>query len=101
MTRRTFLACVLLAPLVMAGCDESPERKAERRAFSACYGAVSRQAKYPSAADFGYYEVGTYRGGHRVVGRVELLNAFGAMIPHRYVCVYRGGRAEVVALRPG
>ncbi len=101
MTRRTFLACVLLAQLVVSGCDESPERKAERRAFSACYGAVSRQAKYPSAADFGYYEVERRGNSYRVVGRVELMNAFGAMIPHRYVCVYKGGRAEVVAVRPG
>ncbi len=101
MTRRTFLACVLLASLVVAGCDESPERKAERSAFSACYGAVSRQAKYPSAADFGYYEVERRGNSYRVVGRVELMNAFGAMIPHRYVCVYKGGRAEVIALRPG
>ena len=36
----------------------------------------------------------------RVVGRVDLLNALGAMIAHRYVCDYKGGRAEVLSIRP-
>lgn len=100
-TRRTFLACALLALLVAGGCEESPERKAEKKAFSACFYAVRSQAKYPSAADFGYYEVERRGTGYRVAGRVKLLNAFGAMIPHRYVCDYKGRRAEVVAVRPG
>ena len=85
----------------VGGCEESPERKAENKAFKACYHAVRSQAKYPSAADFSYYEVERYRTGYRVVGRVELLNAFGAMIPHRYVCEYKGGRVDVVVVVPG
>ena len=100
-TRRTFLACAVLVPLAAGGCEESPERKAEKKALSACFRAVRSQAKYPSAADVGYHTVERYGSGYRVVGRVDLLNAFGAMIPHRYVCDYEGGRAEVVAVRPG
>ncbi len=95
--RRVIAVLTLLAAAILGACERSEEYKA----FSACFRAVSAQAKYPSAADFGYYEVERYGSGYRVVGRVELLNAFGAMIPHRYVCRYRDGRAEVVAVRPG
>ncbi len=39
-TRRTFLACAVLVPLVAGGCEENPERRAEMKAFRACYDAV-------------------------------------------------------------
>ena len=100
-TRRTFLACAVLVPLVAGGCEENPERRAEMKAFRACYDAVWSQAQYPTEADFGSYKVERRGTGYRFVGRAELMNAFGAMIPHRYVCDYKGGRAEVVAVRPG
>lgn len=100
-TRRMLLAWTLATTLVAGGCEEDPEREAEREAVTACFRAVSTEAKFPSAADFGYYEVTKSGVGYRVVGRVELLNAFGAMIPHRYACRYKGRRAEVLVLRPG
>ncbi len=88
---------VVLAAAILGACERSEEYKA----FSACFRAVSAQAKYPSAADFGYYEVERYGTGYRVVGRVELLNAFGAMIPHKYVCKHKDGRALLLSLGPG
>ncbi len=104
-TRRTFLACAVLAPLVAGGCEESPvkkaARKAEKKAFKACFVAVWSQVQDPSEADFGSYKVEKRGTGYRFFGRVKLMNVFGAMIPHRYVCDYKGGRAEVVAVRPG
>ncbi len=60
--------------------------------------------KYQSEADFpwsmGRATTAT-GGGYLVVGDVKLMNTFGAMIPHKFVCKHKGGRAEVVAVRPG
>ena len=100
-TRRTFVACALVALLVAGGCEENPERKAERKAYKACFVAMWSQVQYPSEADFGSYKVERRGTGYRFVGRVELLNVFGAMLPHRYVCDYKDGRAEVLSIRPG
>ena len=107
---RAIVTSAVIAAFMLIGCGESEtdaekaRRKAEDNALLDCREAVRSAAKFPSEADFPW-NLGRLTpadgGGYLVVGDVKLLNAFGAMIPHRYVCDYKGGRAEVVAVRPG
>ena len=39
--------------------------------------------------------------GYRVTGRVKLMTGLGTELPHKYVCSFRWGSAEVTALIPG
>ncbi len=39
--------------------------------------------------------------GYLVVGDVKLMNTFGAMIPHKFVCKHKDGRALLLSLGPG
>ena len=101
-TARTSLATwACLATLLVAGCEKSAEEKAKDEAVIACWKAVSREARYPSEADFGSYQVDRIGGGYRVTGRVKLMIGLGTKLPHRYVCSFRWGSAEVTALIPG
>ena len=109
---RAIVTSAVIAAFMLTGCGESEtdaeraerlRRKAEDNALLDCREAVRSAAKFPSEADFPW-NLGRLTpadgGGYLVVGDVKLMNAFGAMIPHRYVCDYKGGRAEVVAVRP-
>ncbi len=101
-TTRTSLATwACLAALLVAGCEKSAEQKAKDEAVIACWKVVSREARYPSEADFGFYQVDRIGGGYRVTGRVKLMTGLGTKLPHRYVCSFRWGSAEVTALIPG
>ncbi len=85
----------------MAGCEKSAEEKVKDRAVIECWKAVSQEARYPSEADFGFYQVEARGGGYRVIGRVKLVTGLGTKLPHRYVCTYKWDLAKVLALVPG
>ncbi len=107
---RAMVASAVVAALLLIGCGESEtdaekaRRKAEDNARLGCRAAVRSAARFPSEADFPW-DLGSIipatGGGHLVAGDVKLMNTFGAMIPHRFVCRYRDGRAEVLSIRPG
>ncbi len=69
-----------------------------------CREAVRSAARFPSEAGFPW-SLGSITpatgGGYLVAGDVKLMNTLGAMIPHKFVCRYRDGRAEVLAVRQG
>ncbi len=95
------MAWACLAALQVAGCEKSAEEKAKDKAVIECWKAVSQESRYPSEADFGFYQVEAQGGGYRVIGRVKLMTGLGTKLPHRYVCSFRWGSAEVTALIPG
>ena len=99
--RTSIATWVCLMALLVAGCEKSAEEKAKDEAVIACWKAVSVQSRYPSEADFGFYQVDRIGGGYRVTGRVKLMTGLGTTLPHRYVCSFRWGSAEVTALIPG
>lgn len=77
----------------------------EDQAEMACMNAVEAQVDYPSKAEFDYERM--WAGGNSAVsgmivfGVVDLMNIFGAMIPHRYACaVDVRNRAIVMILEP-
>ncbi len=101
-TARTSIArWTCLAALLVAGCEKSAEEKAKDKAVIECWKAVSREARYPSEADFGFYQVEAQGGGYRVIGRVKLMTGLGTKLPHKYVCTYQRGAATVYILAPG
>ena len=100
-TRTSIVTWACLMALLLAACEKSAEEKAKDEAVIACWRAVSQEARYPSEADFGFYQVARIGGGYRVTGRVKLMTGLGTKLPHRYVCSFRWGSAEVTALIPG
>lgn len=74
-----------------------------------CRDAVRGQTKYPSKADFdpglaSAATVGRLRSDQSVIGvrgQVELMNGFGAMIPHRYGCDVKDGAVIRIVVEPG
>lgn len=56
-------------------------------AVTACQNIVIREARFPTKVDFDRTVAGSYVDG-AVAGRVELMNGFGNMIPHKYVCTF-------------
>ena len=101
-TARTSIATwACLAALLVAGCEKSAEEKAKDKAVIECWKAVSQEARYPSEADFGFYQVEAQGGGYRVIGRVKLMTGLGTKLPHKYVCTYQRGSATVYMLAPG
>ena len=101
-TARTSIATwACLMTLLVAGCEKSAEEKAKDEAVIECWKVVSREARYPSEADFGFYQVDRIGGGYRVTGRVKLMTGLGTTLPHRYVCTFQWGLAKVTALVPG
>ena len=101
-TARTSIATwVCLMALLLVACEKSAEEKAKDEAVIECWKVVSREARYPSEADFGFYQVDRIGGGYRVTGRVKLMTGLGTELPHKYVCSFRWGSAEVTALIPG
>ncbi len=101
-TARTSIArWACLAALLVAGCEKSAEEKAKDKAVIECWKAVSQEARYPSEADFGFYQVDAQGGGYRVIGQVKLMTGLGTKLPHKYVCTYQRGSATVYMLAPG
>ena len=82
MTRITTIALALLL-------FWSPDTRADTRseASDVCMRTVRKSAQYPSKAEFYPPEfVRTEEQGWSVIGRVDFMNGFGAMIPHWFVC---------------
>jgi hypothetical protein len=79
------------------------------KAQLACEKAVSSNSKFPTKAIFdpGWLnipETGRIKGDPSTIairGRVELMNSFGAMIPHRYACDVKDGRVIAISVEPG
>ena len=107
---RAILATAMIVAITLVGCGDSEtaaekaRREAEDAAWYYCRKAVRSASKFPSESDFPW---GSGRvtqatgGGYLVAGDVKLMNAFGAMITHRYVCRYKDGRALLLSLGPG
>ncbi len=57
-----------------------------------CKLIIETSAKFPTKADFdmGYEYFRKGDKGNVVMGRVELMNGFGVMIPHKYNCEFEG-----------
>ena len=79
--RASFATWACLAALLLAGCEKSAEEKAKDKAVIECWKAVSREARYPSEADFGFYQAEAQGGGYRVIGRVKLMTGLGTKLP--------------------
>ncbi len=78
--------------------------RAEEKFKANCRDKVRATSKFPVKVDFGLYswqnsaEGGVHYGG----GIVELMNGFGSMIPHHYMCKRGpGSTATIVLLEPG
>jgi hypothetical protein len=71
---------------------EAAKKASERgrsEALTTCQQAVRRDAKFPSKADFYVLDTAIVElpgMGWQVTGKVDLMNGFGAMIPHNYLC---------------
>jgi len=64
----------------------------DRQRVAVCHDAVATLAKYRSKAKFTQTKIDPRGDRVEVSGIVDMMNAFGAMIPHRYRCVeYRDG----------
>lgn len=91
--------------------EEAEDERADRHLLAqlACVKAVRRQVRFPTKAKFdpGLFQianVGPLVDDPSVVGvrgRVDLMNGFGAMIPHVYGCDVRGETVLRVAVEPG
>ena len=86
---------ILLGLLIaLAGCGElTDEEKAnikERqfltRLHVVCMIAIEQKVKYASKADFSATQKYTTENFAVTRGMVDLMNGFGAMIPHTYLC---------------
>ena len=99
--RTSIVAWACLVAMLVAGCEKSAEEKAKDKAVIECWKAVSRESRYPSEADFGFYQVEAQDGGYRVIGQVKLMTGLGTKLPHKYVCTYQRGSATVYMLAPG
>ncbi len=103
---RAIVATAMIIVVALVGCDDSGSsvEKPEDTAKLDCRDAVLSATKYPSEADFPW-SLGRITpaddGGYLVVGDVKLMNTFGAMIPHKYVCKHKDGRALLLSLGPG
>ena len=84
--------------------ETKAQRKAEDNALLDCREAVRSAAKFPSDADFPW-DLGRLTpaagGGNLVAGDVKLMNSFGAMISHKFICKHKDGRARLLSLAPG
>ncbi len=75
---------------------------AEWAAIEACRAQVLSKAAIPGKADF-YAAVTALSDdaiNWSVAGIVDLMNGFGAMIPHRYGCIVHGSDIVSSTLRP-
>lgn len=86
-----------------------------------CQWAVMQKAKYPSKASTGWhgYEIHYQQPGGkywnymnpkvtafsdlktRISGTIEFMNGFGALIPHKYQCDFKGDKIEAIRLAEG
>ena len=107
---RAIVTSAVMAAFMLIGCGESEtdaekaRREAKDDAMLDCREVVRSAAKYPSEADFPW-SLGRLTpadgGGYLVEGDVKLMNTFGAMIPHKFVCKHKDGRALLLSLGPG
>ncbi len=107
---RAIVATAMIIAVALVGCDDSEtaaekaRREAEDAAWYYCRKAVRSASKFPSESDFPWGSgkvTPATGGGYLVAGDVKLMNAFGAMITHKYVCLYKDGRALLLSLGPG
>ena len=98
------------AAAINAAADQAEQARehAGSSASNLCLNSVRVAAQYPSKVDFYMLDhsrrQGDYKGSQRwlVSGKVDLMNGFGAMIPHKYMCVVGlvGGTMIDFAVRP-
>lgn len=79
--------------LLLSSCGEGRDRgdgfRASLEMVTLCQDLARAKAKYPSSADFGLRIESLVFQGERIVdGDVEMMNDFGAMIPHGYRCIF-------------
>lgn len=95
-------------PSVESAAQEAAEAEsranvdAGRAAIDACRGHVLSGAQFPDKAEW-HADVEASSDDDvnwSIVGKVDLLNAEGAMLPYRYGCVVRGSEVESGGLRP-
>jgi hypothetical protein len=70
-----------------------------------CHDDVRSRAQYPSKADFyslafRSFPLAGVPGSWIIAGKVDLMNGFGAMIPHLYHCVWEDRVLIEVTVRP-
>lgn len=70
--------------------EQSPEEELLFNIRIACETSVEKLSKYPSKVSFQGLtrETREINGIIHITGTVELMNGFGAMIPHKYSCTY-------------
>ena len=70
--------------------DIAQEAARKERTISECHTKVSFLAKYRSKVRFAETNITTKPGSDNVLvlGIVDMMNAFGAMIPHNYMCTF-------------
>ena len=68
-----------------------------------CKQVIENSAKFPTKADFefGYEYFRKGEKGNVVTGRVELMNGFGVLIPHKYSCEFEGTALVTAEAVPG
>ena len=79
------------------------EYDARWAAIEACRAAALRRATYPSKASF-HAKVDALSDDSvnwTIVGKVDLMNDFGAAIPHRYACTVRGETVDSIGITAG
>jgi len=79
------------------------EYDAKWAAIEACRAAALRRAAYPSKASF-HAQVQALSDdavAWTIIGMVDLVNDFGAAIPHRYACTVRGATVESIGITRG
>ncbi len=89
--------------------EEAARAKLQFKAILACYKTVRSRAKYPTKVKFKpdflgmptVVSIGDRPDLIGVRGGVDMMNAFGAMIPHRYACNVKGGTVLHVVVAPG
>lgn len=80
---------------------ERAERDKPVNARYQCRQAVKAQSKFPSKVDFVSGRTNDSSKPVTVSGVVNLMNGFGAMIPHTYFCRFEGSLLAEVTVKPG
>lgn len=89
------------AEIQTAEAARKQRRKEPENARYQCKQAVKAQSKFPSKVDFVSGTTHDQSLPVTVDGVVNLMNGFGAMIPHRYYCRFDGERLAEVTITPG
>lgn len=89
-----FLLMSLGFCVAISNVEEKPEQRGLITDVVDCQDAVKKQLLYPSKADFDFPDSKGSFTKRILVGKLEVYNSFGAMIPRKYMCIVELGEIK-------